>query len=198
MGDDRSDALVILDSHGRPAAFAVIFDRHFPAVHRYLARRVGDAADDIAGEVFRSAFETRSRFDTTCDSAAPWLFGIATNLVSRWYRSAERRHRAYERLLVRGADRGGDALDVVDDRVDANAIARQLGAALDALADGDRDVLLLFAWEGLSYDEVAIALAIPGGTVRSRLFRARRVLRELLDPVGQLFGDPTFKGGHRG
>ena len=55
--------------------------------------------------------------------------------------------------------------------------------ALVTLAPDDRDVLLLIAWEDLSYDEVATALAIPIGTVRSRLSRARRRIREALNDM---------------
>ena len=58
---------------------------------------------------------------------------------------------------------------------------RLLAAALAELNQGDRDVLLLIAWEGLTYDEVGHALAIPVGTVRSRLNRARRLVRAALD-----------------
>jgi RNA polymerase sigma factor (sigma-70 family) len=63
-------------------------------------------------------------------------------------------------------------------------LERQLLEALAALPHGDRDVVVLIAWEELSYEEVAAALAIPIGTVRSRLNRARRTLRELLGGTG--------------
>ena len=70
--------------------------------------------------------------------------------------------------------------DDVADRVSAQAARAQLADALAALAGRDRDVLLLAAWADLSYEEIAAALAIPVGTVRSRLFRARRLIRESL------------------
>jgi RNA polymerase sigma-70 factor (ECF subfamily) len=66
-------------------------------------------------------------------------------------------------------------------QVAAQAMGTLLGTALAELSTGDRDVLLLIAWEGLSYDEVATALGIPVGTVRSRLNRARKQVREVLD-----------------
>lgn len=79
------------------------------------------------------------------------------------------------------AGRAEIGLHVVDDdvaaRVDAQRRVRQLSAALHALSDADRDVLLLIAWGGLTAPEVADALAIPAGTVRSRLHRARSQLR---------------------
>jgi RNA polymerase sigma-70 factor (ECF subfamily) len=76
--------------------------------------------------------------------------------------------------------------DRVDSRVCAAAVQRDLAAALAGLPAGDRDVLLLIAWADLSYEETAAALGIPVGTVRSRLHRARRKVREALG--GQ---DPT-------
>ena len=66
-----------------------------------------------------------------------------------------------------------------------------LVAALLALPDRDRDVLLLIAWEDLTYDEIAVALSIPIGTVRSRLDRVRRKLRAALDATTS--DDPNFE-----
>lgn len=85
--------------------------------------------------------------------------------------------------------------DRVDSQVSAAGIQQRLAAALASLMAGDRDVLLLIAWADLSYDEVAVALGIPVGTVRSRLHRARRKTREALggqDPTSlreELFSD---------
>jgi RNA polymerase sigma-70 factor, ECF subfamily len=77
-----SDAAVIERSRGEPERFAVIVDRHFGEIHRYLARRAGEkTADDLAAEVFLAAFAQRQRYDAARPSARPWLYGIATNLV---------------------------------------------------------------------------------------------------------------------
>jgi RNA polymerase sigma-70 factor (ECF subfamily) len=80
-----------------------------------------------------------------------------------------------------GADPAVDGhADRIDNRVSAAAVQRDLAAALAGLSAGDRDVLLLVAWADLSYEETAAALDIPLGTVRSRLNRARRKVREAL------------------
>jgi RNA polymerase sigma-70 factor (ECF subfamily) len=71
-----------------------------------------------------------------------------------------------------------------DDRLAAEAAARPLAGALARLSAGDRHVLLLFAWADLGYQEIAEALDIPVGTVRSRLNRARRKLRTVTGAVG--------------
>ena len=184
MEDARSDAELIARAARQPDVFAVVFDRHFATIHRYLERRVGrDAADELAAEVFRIAFEQRSRFRPLHASALPWLYGLATNLALKRWRGDSRRLRALARL-----DSGDGELDAgldgAVDRLTARAARARLLDALAGLPDGDRDVVVLFAWEDLSYEEIASALGIPVGTVRSRLNRARRTLRELLGDIG--------------
>ena len=185
-----SDAQVIAASRADPLVFAIVFDRHYDAVHRYLARRAGvDLADDLAAETFTQAFDSRLRFDLARMDARPWLFGIATNLMRHHYRTEERRLRAYARI-----DRPDrvDAFEGIEGRLDAEGAAPLIAAAVLRLSPGERDVLLLFAWADLRYEEIAAALAIPIGTVRSRLNRARHRLRELLGVSGQYLGDDTL------
>lgn len=189
--DDRTDAQVIAASHGDPTVFALVFDRHYDSVHRYLARRVGiDLADDLAAETFTTAFDVRRRYGTEYPDARPWLFGIATNLVRHHRRGEARRLRAYARLDRPAEAEGG--LEGVDARLDAERMGPALAEALTRLSDGDRDTLLLFAWADLRYEEIAVALRVPVGTVRSRLNRARRRLRELLGASGQYLDDDTL------
>jgi RNA polymerase sigma factor (sigma-70 family) len=181
-GDARApagDASMIERSVTEPERFAVVFDRHASHIHRYLARRVGQqAADDLVAETFLTAFRKRTRYDTSHPDARPWLYGIATNLVGRHRREELRRYRLAK--LV-GPDRfGADHADRVLAEVTSQSIRTVLGNALVGLASGDRDVLLLIAFEELTYEEVARALEIPVGTVRSRLHRARSQLREAL------------------
>jgi RNA polymerase sigma factor (sigma-70 family) len=167
-----SDAAVIESSLSEPGAFGAIFDRHFDAVHRYLARRVGSGpADDLASSTFVVAFERRSPFRSEADTARPWLLGIATNLLRNEWRAEKRALKLMGRLgssQSTAADEGPAERSGVDD-------------VLARLDQGQRDVLLLYAWEELSYEEIAAALAIPVGTVRSRLARGRAALRSLLD-----------------
>ncbi|GHG33914.1 MULTISPECIES: RNA polymerase sigma factor [Amycolatopsis] len=180
-GEAGDDADVITASLEHPERFAVVFDRHAPHIHRYLARRLGgQAADDLMGETFLVAFGGRARYDPAFPSARPWLYGIATNLVGQRRREEAREYRL-RAALGPPAEHDGHA-DRVAERVTAQAMNGRLAAALAGLARGDRDVLLLIAWEGLAYEEVASALGIPVGTVRSRLNRARRKVRTALAP----------------
>jgi RNA polymerase sigma factor (sigma-70 family) len=173
----RTDAEAIAASLSEPRAFVAVFDRHFDAIHRYLLRRVGKSvADDLAAETFAQAFEHRKRYDRGRPEARPWLFGIAHNLLRHHYRDEERALRAYART----------GTDPVQSSAEEGAHEGPTVAELLAkLSPGERDVLLLVAWAELEYEEVAEALGIPIGTVRSRLNRARRRVRELLERSGQ-------------
>lgn len=179
MTTHQNDAAVIEASRSDPERFAVIFGRYFGDIHQYLARRAGvRVADDLAAEVFLAAFSQRQRYDMSRDSARPWLFGIATNLIGAHRRREARYYRALSRAVAEPdwqADEDGTA-----DRLSAQATRPALAAALARLAPGDRDVLLLVALADLPYPEVAQALDIPYGTVCSRLNRARRKLRDAL------------------
>lgn len=174
---DLSDGAVIERSLAEPELFTVIFDRYYRRVYGFLSRRVGrSVADDLAAETFIRAFERRSSYDTSVDRALPWLFGIAVNLLAHHRRSEARELRA----LAASTAREQRAIALDDGRIDAETTQR-LVAGLEQLDDYDREVLLLYAWGELTYEEIAQALAIPTGTVRSRLNRARRKLRLALE-----------------
>jgi RNA polymerase sigma factor (sigma-70 family) len=177
------DAAIIELSRQEPEQFAVLFDRHAPFIHRYLARRAGrEVADDLVAETFLAAFAKRDRYDLGHADARPWLYGIATNLVSQHRRDEARQYRIRQAALAE-PDLPGHADRVAAD-VTAQAMRTLLSTALAALPAGDRDVLLLIAWEQLTYQEVSRALAIPVGTVRSRLNRARTKTRQVLAGTG--------------
>ena len=179
--DEPSDALVIERSLDRPGEFGAIFDRHASALRRYLVRRLGPVeSDDVLGEVFRIAFERRATYDISRPSARPWLYGIATNLVARHHRREARRLRAVARLA---AERVGT--EAVDDDVAQSLLAEgrwaMVAAALVELPAVERDAIVLHAWEGLGYEQIALATGVPIGTVRSRLHRARGRLHAAID-----------------
>ncbi|GAA2179151.1 RNA polymerase sigma factor [Brooklawnia cerclae] len=179
---EASDAAVIRDSLDDPEQFAIIFERHSSVVHGYLGRRAGSVADDLLGEVFLIAFRKRHTFDPDASSARPWLFGIASNLLARRARAETARYRALARLAVVSAD-DVDALERSDARIDASAARRAIATGLADLHSRDRDVLLMTAWADMSYADIAEALDIPLGTVRSRLHRARTLMRSHLSGI---------------
>ena len=172
------DSDAISASAKTPASFAAVFDRHFDAVHAYLQRRIGrDLSDELAAETFLVALDTRARYDASHPDARPWLFGIATNLLHRHRRQEQRQLRAYARSAI---DPVLDAFDGVEDRIDASSVRRELVDALTRVPTEELDALLLYAWADFSYAEIGEALAIPTGTVRSRLSRARGRIRSAL------------------
>jgi RNA polymerase sigma factor (sigma-70 family) len=176
---EADDATVIQLSRHEPEQFTVLFRRHAPHIQRYVIRRLGpDAADDIVAETFLLAFRRRDSYDPARADARPWLYGIATNLISHHRRAEVRLYRALART-------GADPVcvpftDRVDDRVSAGQAGQLIAAALAGLPAGLRDTLLLAAWSDLSYEQIALALDVPVGTVRSRLSRARARLRRTL------------------
>ena len=181
----EDDAQAIHGSWEDPDRFAVLYDRYAGQLYRYAHQRVGaHAAEDVVAETFAAAFQRRTSYDIDRPCARPWLFGILTRKFAR-HRRAER---ADYRALARAApvETVDGPADRVAARVTAGRARAALAAALAGLAARDRDVLLLIAWGDLSYEEVAAALDIPLGTVRSRLHRARRRLRAALGGV-----DPT-------
>jgi len=183
--EPRSDADVIAASLDEPARFGVLFDRHATVLHRYLVRRIGpDEADGMLGEVFRVAFERRTTFDAARPEARPWLYGIATKLLAKHRRSEGRRLHAIARLLASRLP-PEDPVDGIAALLDAAELWPRVADAIAALPRGERDALLLYVWEGFSYEQIAAALEVPVGTVRSRLNRARRRLRELYGAIGR-------------
>jgi len=179
--DQVGDAALIERSLCAPECFAQLFDRHAPAIHSYVARRLGpDAADDLTAEVFLIAFQRRRAYNAAYGDARPWLYGIATNLVGRRRRDEVRLLRA----IARSGERSSDEpfAEQVTDRVAAQAARGRLASALSRLPRGQRDVLLLTA-KGLSGQEIATAIGVPRGTVASRLARARRKVRAELEDL---------------
>ena len=164
-------------------SFEEVFRAEFPALHRYLHRRVGaSAADDLTAATFAAAYAKWDRFERN-RRPRPWLYGIAANLVRRYWRDEQRNLRAYART-------GVDPIIAADDdacvgRLHAEAQRRQLAAALGDLRAQDREILLLHAWAELSDVEIASALSLPVGTVKSRLHRTREQLRSRIAGCGQ-------------
>jgi RNA polymerase sigma factor (sigma-70 family) len=176
------DVDVIRGSLDDPERFAELYDRHAPALHRFAARRLGThVAEDVVAETFTVAFRRRASYDPSYPDARPWLFGIAVTLIGRHRRAEIRLFRALARSSAPPVSMA--ETDAVEDRLAAAAAGRALAEAIAVLPAEQRDVLLLAAWADLSYEEIAVALHIPIGTVRSRLSRARRRIRDRLTAV---------------
>jgi RNA polymerase sigma factor (sigma-70 family) len=172
-----ADGNLIARSVAEPQLFTAIFDRHYRSVYGYLSWRVGrTVADDLAAETFIRAFERRTSYNPAHERALPWLLGIAVNLLAHHRRSEVRQLRA-----LAAARRLEPALPEDAAVPPGVGVSERLVAGLEQLDDYDREVLLLYAWGELKYEEIAGVLGIPIGTVRSRLNRARGKLRQALE-----------------
>lgn len=179
-GERMTDADLAVAIRSDPGQFAMVYERHFRDIYRYVAGRLDtQAADDIAADTFLVAFRQRNRFDPGRGGLRPWLFGIATNLVAQ-HRRQEARH--YKTLARAGTEPAVSSHESrVVSVVSAQMAQPQLARALATLPQGERDVILLVALGQLSHDEVAQALGISPGTVGSRLSRGRQKLRSVID-----------------
>ncbi|WP_086829908.1 RNA polymerase sigma factor [Allokutzneria sp. NRRL B-24872] len=177
--DDRPD----LSGPEPSAAFGALFDRHAHHLHRYLANRAGAVADDLLSETFLAALQSRATYDPNRATARAWLFGIATNILRKHARLGARHQLAVSAASL--PDRVESHEGRVAEKIDAQTRAQQLAVAIERLEERDRDVLLLSSWAQLDSAEVAEALGVPVGTVRSRLHRVRRQLRVEAPRVGE-------------
>lgn len=164
-------------------AFAEVYRRHADRIYGYCFRRTASwsTAQDLTSVVFLEAWRKRGDVVFEDDgSVVAWLFGVANNVVRNSQRSVRRHQRALQRLPspVVEPDFADDAAARLDDE---ERMARVL-SALARLSNGDREVLALSAWSGLDHRQIADALGVPVGTVKSRLSRARERLRRLSEP----------------
>ena len=155
------------------AEFGVLVDEHGPALYRMAYRMVGDSheAEDLVQEAFRSAWKSRARYQAGRGDRA-WLTSILRRrVVDRW-----RKRKPPVPLS------GEESLELSVDAEDplANEYCDEMQAALDTLPHDLRETLLLVVVGELTHQEVADLMAIPLGTVLSRVSRARRRLREAL------------------
>jgi RNA polymerase sigma-70 factor, ECF subfamily len=165
-----------------PDGFGTLFERHGRAIYNYCFRRTADwaAAEDLTSVVFLEVWRRRDRVLIHDESALPWLYGVATNMLRNRGRSL-RRHRAALGRLPR--DREPDFAEDAVERLDDEARMRRVHESYRQLPRRDQDVLALCVWSELSYEEAAVALEVPVGTVRSRLARARTRLRDEVELV---------------
>lgn len=154
-------------------AFEALVRRHTGIVYAHALRFFGEksAAEDTVQEVFIKVyraidtFDERSRFST-------WLYRVTRNTCLDQVRAGRRRPQPIDPLEVSST--------VPGDLADQVALSTSVEAAMRALAPEDRDALSAIALFGLSYDEASAALGVPVGTVKSRVFRARRSLSATL------------------
>lgn len=183
FGADRAiptvstDSEILAQSRTTPSAFAELFERHSASVAAFVTRRVGgEAAEDVLSETFLVAFRRRADFDSSWESARPWLLRIASRVMKKHRADEARQWRAVAASADREETSHEGGIEGASTRLDAAAAVRELAPRIAALGARDRETLFLYAWGGLTQQEVATALGVPVGTVGSRLNRIRRKL----------------------
>jgi RNA polymerase sigma-70 factor (ECF subfamily) len=174
---------------GDERAFGELFDRHSRTVYNYCFRRTADwsVAEDLTFIVFMETWRRRVHVRLSADSLLPWLYGVATNILHNHHRSLRRHRAALER--VRPMPRAPNDAATAAARLEAEREMREVLDSIRKLSRSDQEVLALCVWEGLGDAEATTALGVPVGTVRSRLSRARKRLKQHTEPI------PT--DGHR-
>jgi RNA polymerase sigma-70 factor (ECF subfamily) len=176
---------------GDDDAFGLLFRRHAKAIYNFLFRSTADwaAADDLLSIVFLEAWRRRDK-ELEEGYVLPWLYGIAVNVLRNRRRSERRFAAAVRRLPEPEAE--PDFAPAAEERIDDERRMQQALDVLRELPEREQEVFVLCAWMELSYEDAALALGLPIGTVRSRLSRARARLRELEPGRGHLEGgDPV-------
>lgn len=181
---DLPDEELVSGSAEAPDLFDEIVRRHADAICGYLRRRLDrDRALELTNETFQIAFDARGSYEPVHATAAPWLYGIARNLVRQ-----DRRAHAKHLRLVRNLS--SEPVHVPTDTTSGAVLDAELADAIrQAVGDlpvDQRDVVELVLWENLSYEAVAEVVDAPIGTVRSRLSRARSRIRNALEDQGHI------------
>ena len=173
------------------------FERDFEALYigtrdqilGYLLRRCGQPEDaaELLGEVYLVAWRRRHRLPAG-DEARLWLYGVARNVLANDRRAKLRQHNLGQRLR---ADILSSELVVAGPESGDPDLLPALRAALAHLSDDDRELVLLAAWEHLEPVEIAAAMGLGAGAVRTRLYRARGRLRHHLERESDDRKDPS-------
>jgi RNA polymerase sigma factor (sigma-70 family) len=175
----KTDAELLRAARQDPEAFREFYDRYAVWIHSWFVRHTGSepASLDLTAETFAQAWHSSRRFRDLADgSGAPWLFGIARNLVRQYHKHNRIESAARERMGLQVAAAECDDYERVDERSEANALAPLVRDALGALPADQRRALVLRIVHQLPYDAVAGRLGCSQNAARLRVSRALRAL----------------------
>ncbi len=175
----RTDAQLLASASKDPLAFREFYDRYAAWVRSWFLRQTGSdsAALDLTAETFAQAWHASRRFRDMADgSGAPWLFGIARNLLRQYHKHNRIESAARERLGLPAAWADCEDYEAVDERLEAGSLAPALRLAIKALPREQRRALELRVVQQMEYEEVAGALGCSQNAARLRVSRALRAL----------------------
>jgi len=188
LADFSDEQLIALSRSGQESAFGEFVRRHTDTVHRWMARSVGEQeAEDLTQEVFFKAYRGLVNFRGDAPPRA-WLAAIADNAIKNRYRSRSR----FRRIFAGSHDEDGAAepaetMTGPEESASASEARRFIAEALSRLPVEFRMPVVLRDLEEWSYEEIAVSLGLPVGTVKSRIARGRGQLKTLLAPRMQLW-----------
>ena len=177
-----SDASLLAAARHDPDAFRALYERYAEGVHGYFVRRTGSRATalDLTAETFAQVWFVRARFrDEAGGSAAPWVYGIARNVLLMSIRRGALERRATERL---GLQERLDRPPHVQDQVPDDTWADGVDELLDTLPADQREAVRLRVIEDMEYADVAHALGTTPAAARVRVHRGLAALKRYLTP----------------
>jgi RNA polymerase sigma factor (sigma-70 family) len=180
------DAQLIVRSREDPAAFRVLYERVAPGLMRYFASRVRDAevAGDLLAETFALAYERRRRFRNVGRPGAAWIYGIARNELSHYFRHKAVDDRAVRALGLVVPPLDHESIAALEALADFGGQEPALGEAMARMTDVEREAVELRVVQELTYEEIAARLSCSQGSARTRVHRGLARLTGLLEVVG--------------
>ncbi|MCA9685442.1 MAG: sigma-70 family RNA polymerase sigma factor, partial [Myxococcales bacterium] len=177
----KSD-LALLDAwrDGDQRAGNELFNRHFDSICRFFANKAPNEVDDLIQRTFLACVESRDRYRGEA-SFRGYLFGVARNVLRRYYRDKRYHDARFDPLVVSVHDLGpGPSLLIADKREQEILLA-----ALRRLPMDHQITLELYYWEHMQAREIAAVFAVPEGTIRTRLRRARQLLVREIEALAE-------------
>lgn len=179
LPDPRSDTQLLIGARSGSEAFATFYRRNVDGIMSYFWKRTRDthATADLTSETFAVAWQRIDKFDPSRGNAAQWLFGIARNLLKKFWRRNRATDKARRQLAINEViliDEAAREIEIVDAKLDAE----RLGGAIDSLSARVREAVRLRIVENMSYDEIAAHLGCRNATARMRVLRGLRKLEE--------------------
>ena len=197
-GDEFEAQLIERVAQGDTRAFEALFRRYYPRLVAFFRGRTRDshAAEELAQETMMIVWQRATRFNGTCRPST-WILGIGYRKFLEWQRAARKTRLSPAQRGQPFSEETADQEEAVDASADVDQLIRRealiesVREALRELPEDHRTVMELTFQQGLSYAEIAQVLDIPPGTVKSRMFHAKRKLREILEQKGK--GDALWR-----